>query len=102
MSKAYWIGVGIVLLVFVVVISLIFFSFLGAAVGMTKNLQENMTETLRQYGALNTTLGWDAFKFISQGFSILYSLYGLLILVFIIVLAVFIAEVIIWYAARRW
>jgi len=102
MSKAYWVGLGIILIVFIAIVSLIFFGFLGSAVGLTKNLQANMTETLREYGALNTTLGWNALKFINQGFSILYSLYGLLMLAFFMVLIIFVVEIIIWCLARRY
>ena len=35
MSKAYWVGLEIILLVFIVMVSLIFFGFLGSAVGLT-------------------------------------------------------------------
>jgi len=101
MSKAYWIGLGIMLLALIGITSLIFFGLMDGAVGITRNLQEDVTETLREYGALNTTFGWNALKFISQNFSIIYSLYGLLTLVFVIVLLVLIVEVIIWCIARR-
>lgn len=101
MNKAFWVGLGIMILCIIGIISVIFYSFWKGAVDMTRNFHENVTETLNQSGALNTTIGQDALNFINQGFSILYSIYRWLLIVFIIAVVMFVVEIIIWYAARR-
>jgi len=101
MSKAYWVGLGILILTICIVFGMLFFSLLGVAKQKTNELHTMINETLEEYGVQNTTLGQQASRFIEQGFAIIHSIYAMLALVFIISLIVFIIEVIIWYAARR-
>lgn len=101
MSKAYWIGLGILILTICIVFGMLFFSLLGVVKQKTNEFHAMINETLEEYGVMNTTLGQRAMKHIERGFAIIHSIYAVLGLVFIISLLVFIAEVVIWYAARR-
>jgi len=107
MSKAYWIGLGILTLVLVGTVFLVLFSLFSGVVGAireTRNLQKSLIETLKEYdeNIVNTDYGRYVIRYLNQGFSIIYILYGLLALVLFMVLMVFTIEIIIWYASKRY
>jgi len=98
LSKMFWVALTVVLALFIFSTTLIFSSFMGGIEGMTEKFREELVGMLREFGALGTAYGSGALDIADQCFSLLRSLYGLLMLAFVIALLALIVDIVLWYA----